>query len=601
MASCPAMDGDTGRTTADEPRGIDFDTAFVSEFDSASDPELTERVRAGGPDAEAAFAALHQRHHAAALRHARRVESDADAAEDLVSDAFVEVLAQLRRGGGPRESFRAYLCTTIRNGHADRAKARSGVVLTGDAADLDKAGGPAQDSPADALPDLMLVQQAFGSLPDRWQAVLWHTEVEGEKPRHIARLLGITPNAVSQLAVRAREGLSEAFLRAHVGRLPEHCRDYGDRLGGYVRGTLRIRDRRAVDNHLADCGGCTRVYAELTATNAHLRVLLLPAVLGASAAAVPLLELVAGTATAAGAGAAGTGTVGTGTAAGTAAGSGGSGTGTAAASGSGTASATPAPVSGAARVAGKTGSTTARNAFVGGGIASAVAAGIALALVMTGGTPTTTTPLAQDRADLVAEPAPSRIPEAPAGAAPSSPDPTTAAPTPPGTSAAPPNDRKPPAPPTDTPATGAPVTGAPTTPRAPATTAPQPPAPPTTTRPTTTAPGTTPPPAKPTTAPPSSAVAPPRPAAAVDDRVTVTAGGQVSFNLLANDTGSGLYVVGSPLALGLYGNIWCDKSSGACTYRTWTPWGTGTDTFSYTVRDRDGRYSTATIRVTVRN
>ncbi|NUS59269.1 MAG: sigma-70 family RNA polymerase sigma factor, partial [Streptomycetaceae bacterium] len=192
----------------------------------APDAELAQRVRDGGPAAETAFAALHQRHHAAGLRHARRLEADRDAAEDLVSDAFVEVLAQLRRGGGPRESFRAYLCTTMRNAFIDRAKARKSVVLTGDDAELDSLGGPSTET-AEVKPDLMLVQQAFGSLPDRWQAVLWHTEVEGEKPRAIARLLGITPNAVSQLAVRAREGLSAAFLEAHVGRLPDRCRDYG--------------------------------------------------------------------------------------------------------------------------------------------------------------------------------------------------------------------------------------------------------------------------------------------------------------------------------------------------------------------------------------
>ncbi|NUP33246.1 MAG: sigma-70 family RNA polymerase sigma factor, partial [Streptomycetaceae bacterium] len=259
----------------------------------APDAELAQRVRDGGPAAETAFAALHQRHHAAGLRHARRLEADRDAAEDLVSDAFVEVLAQLRRGGGPRESFRAYLCTTMRNAFIDRAKARKSVVLTGDDAELDSLGGPSTET-AEVKPDLMLVQQAFGSLPDRWQAVLWHTEVEGEKPRAIARLLGITPNAVSQLAVRAREGLSAAFLEAHVGRLPDRCRDYGTRYGGYVRGTLRLRDKRALDDHLAGCDTCTRVCAELTAANAHLRGLLLPAVLGTAAAAAPLIEAATG-------------------------------------------------------------------------------------------------------------------------------------------------------------------------------------------------------------------------------------------------------------------------------------------------------------------
>ncbi|MCF2528164.1 sigma-70 family RNA polymerase sigma factor [Yinghuangia soli] len=544
---------------------MDGETARIT----ASDAELAQRVRDARPDADTAFAALHNRHHAAALRHARRIEPDPDAAEDLVSDAFVEVLAQLRRGGGPRESFRAYLCATMRNAQIDRVRARKAVVLTDDDAELDSLGGPAPQA-TEALPDLLMVQQAFGSLPDRWQAILWHTEVEGEKPRHIAGLMGMTPNAVSQLAVRAREGLSEAFLKAHIGRLPEHCRDYGTRLGGYVRGTLRIRDRRALDDHLAGCPTCTRVCAELAATNAHLRVVLLPAVLGAAAATAAAAEALA----AAGAGAA---------------------AGTAAVTGGG-AAADPV-ASQTADLAVKAGIKAAKplavKASVGGGVLAAVAAAVALAAMLTGGTPRPAAP--DDRADLVAEPAPRAAPaasaSAPAEAAPSASAPPTALPTP----AAIPSASRPPVgtPPPDAGPTRSPQAPA-STPVPPGTAAPEvPPA-----RPATT------PPVRPTTAPPKTDPPPPTvavvpPVKAADDSITVVAGQSVSFNLLANDQGEKLYVVGSPIALGLYGNIACNKSSGACTYTTWTSLFSGTDVFSYTVRDAQNRYSTASIRIKV--
>ena len=45
-----------------------------------------------------------------------------------------------------------------------------------------------------------LAMQAFRSLPERWQAVLWHTTVEEESPSQVAPLFGLTPNATAVLA-----------------------------------------------------------------------------------------------------------------------------------------------------------------------------------------------------------------------------------------------------------------------------------------------------------------------------------------------------------------------------------------------------------------
>ena len=66
--------------------------------------------------------------------------------------------------------------------------------------------------------------------------VLWHLEVENQKPADIAPLLGMSANSVSALAYRAREGLRQAFLNMHSGDLvSDACRDTNDLLGGYVR------------------------------------------------------------------------------------------------------------------------------------------------------------------------------------------------------------------------------------------------------------------------------------------------------------------------------------------------------------------------------
>src|SRR5699024_4199295 len=106
--------------------------------------------------------------------------------------------------------------------------------------------------PAVAQQENAIVARAFASLPERWLVVLWHTEVEGEYPAQVAVLLGITPNAVTSLAFRAREGLREAYLQAHLAdTAAARCRATVDRLGAWTRGTLSRRENAQVQDHLA--------------------------------------------------------------------------------------------------------------------------------------------------------------------------------------------------------------------------------------------------------------------------------------------------------------------------------------------------------------
>ena len=93
-----------------------------------------------------------------------------------------------------------------------------------------------------------MIARAFASLPERWQAVLWHTEIEGARPADVAPLLGLTANGVAALAYRAREGLRQAYLqmRPRPGRrrLPDLGRGQG--LGGRLdRGPAGLVAARA--------------------------------------------------------------------------------------------------------------------------------------------------------------------------------------------------------------------------------------------------------------------------------------------------------------------------------------------------------------------
>ncbi|MET9316189.1 sigma-70 family RNA polymerase sigma factor [Kribbella sp. NPDC003505] len=244
--------------------------------DAPSDAELIARVRNG--DLEA-YGELYARHHHAAERMARQLVPANDA-DDLASDAFAKVLDALRGGGGPDVSFRAYLLTTVRRVHVDRIRSGKKVQTTDDIASYEREPETFDDPTVTGF-ESGAAAKAFASLPERWQAVLWHTEVEGEKPAAIAPLLGLTANGVSALAYRAREGLRQAYLQQHLADVGgDRCRWTTERLGAYVRGGLTKRENRNVREHLDECAKCTAVYLELVEVNSALPALLAPALLG---------------------------------------------------------------------------------------------------------------------------------------------------------------------------------------------------------------------------------------------------------------------------------------------------------------------------------
>ncbi|MFD8795326.1 sigma-70 family RNA polymerase sigma factor [Streptomyces vinaceus] len=367
-----------------------------------SDGDLIARMR-GGDDG--AYEELFLRHADSVRRYARTCCRDAHTADDLTAEVFARTLQAVRGGAGPDQSVRAYLLTTVRRVAAAWAKTSRREHLVEDfavfaeqaAAGTEVGAGMSGLSGDDTLElgaevramreaEQSLAMEAFRSLPERWQAVLWHTTVEDASPSAIAPLFGLSANATAVLASRAREGLKQAYLQAHVSSALSSggdCARYADRLGAYARGGLRMRAERGLRKHLEECAKCRLAAGELKDVNAGIPALLPVAVIGWFAAgyAAKAAGVVAGGAVAAGgAGAAAAASGGSTAGAGAGAAAGAAGGAGAAGAAGGTA--------GAAGGAGAGGAGGGAGSGVGGAVASeglglpvkaAIAAGIAVA------------------------------------------------------------------------------------------------------------------------------------------------------------------------------------------------------------------------------
>ncbi|MBB5121489.1 RNA polymerase sigma factor (sigma-70 family) [Streptomyces eurocidicus] len=280
-----------------------------------SDLELVSRMRGGE---SLAYEELYRRHAAAVRRYARSCCRDDHTAEDLTNEVFARTLQAVRSGAGPDSSVRAYLLTTVRRVAAAWGKTAKREQLVEDfavfAASAARTSAGPDDDTLDLAADVLAMREAeqslavraFRSLPERWQTVLWHTTVEEGSPSEVAPLLGLTANATAVLAHRAREGLKQAYLQAHVSTsltAGGSCARYADRLGAFARGGLRVRAERGLRKHLEDCARCRTAALEVADVNERLRALLPVAVIGWFAAGFSV-KAVAGLAT----GAAGAGT-----------------------------------------------------------------------------------------------------------------------------------------------------------------------------------------------------------------------------------------------------------------------------------------------------
>ncbi|GAA2700912.1 hypothetical protein GCM10010310_69880 [Streptomyces violaceolatus] len=290
----------------------------------AADAELIGRMRSGD---DTAYEELYRRHADAVRRYARTCCRDAHTADDLTAEVFARMLQAVRGGSGPEHAVRAYLLTAVRRVAAGWTRSAGREQLVEDFAVFAAQAAHTAKVPDDDTLELgadvramheaeqSMAMRAFRSLPERWQAVLWHTEVEDESPSEVAMLFGLDANGTRVLASRAREGLKQAYLQAHVSdalATDEECARYADQLGTYARGRLRIRAERGLRKHLEECARCRLAATQIEEVASGIPAVVPVAVIGwfgvaGYAKAAGLIAGGAGAAGAAGAAAAASG------------------------------------------------------------------------------------------------------------------------------------------------------------------------------------------------------------------------------------------------------------------------------------------------------
>lgn len=225
-----------------------------------TEAELIHQLRSGVTEA---YAELWRRNHRAARSFAHRMS--AEHADDLTSQAFLVVYQQITiKGGGPRSSFLSYLFAVIRN--ESIALRRSAETLTTDG-HIDRVDDRDVLLEVENRAQAKTLLEAFRALPERWQQALWLCGVVEEDRTSVAAKLGLTPNGVAALYLRARGGLLQQYLMHLV---PSALRDDPGHVARLLPAHFARRSSaslaRPVVEHLDTCAACRGVESELIST-----------------------------------------------------------------------------------------------------------------------------------------------------------------------------------------------------------------------------------------------------------------------------------------------------------------------------------------------
>ncbi len=194
------------------PAARELETLFrMGAIGDLTDAQLLERFLVGrGEDAEAAFAAVVERHGPMVLRVCRRILADPNDAEDAFQVTFL-VLARKARAIARRALLANWLYgVAVRTSKEVRKSNARRRAREGQGEDMARA----QSARAEDSGELRsVIDEELSRLPDTFRAPVVLCNLEGKTHKEAAHLLGVPVGTVSSRLVRAR-----GLLRSRLAR-----------------------------------------------------------------------------------------------------------------------------------------------------------------------------------------------------------------------------------------------------------------------------------------------------------------------------------------------------------------------------------------------
>ncbi len=263
--------------------------------------------------ANAALDELYRQHVGDVYRYTYAVLGNHADAEDVTQTTFVNALRALERGETPEDPSR-WLIVIAHNLVRQRwrqAAARPALVEL----ETDVPDSSNDDDDAVELEELV---RALQRIPETQREALVMRELEGRSYREIAIVLGLSTSALETLLFRARRSLADELENVVT------CQNAEVAISKRLDSRLSRKERRRLDEHLADCPDCARLAkTEARQRKAFKGLALLPLPIGLalfkgapSAAAATSLPTIGLASSGTGTTATATGTAGAGTATG---------------------------------------------------------------------------------------------------------------------------------------------------------------------------------------------------------------------------------------------------------------------------------------------
>lgn len=177
---------------------------------SEPDGERADTLDSGPIDA-VTFPALLERYWDPLSRYAERMLSDADAADDIVQEAFTR-LWKRRESWMPGGSVRSYMYGLVRNLLIDEVRTRQRRLKLLDARRTEvtpRAQTPGEVAESEAL--AAAVEAAIQALPERRREVFTLAHLQDFSYKQIAEIMGVSTNTISNHMTLALQDLRAAL------------------------------------------------------------------------------------------------------------------------------------------------------------------------------------------------------------------------------------------------------------------------------------------------------------------------------------------------------------------------------------------------------